>query len=63
MLIKKVDTLIKALEVESKKMKREAAAREKNSTSEKLDDNKKIRNTNSSKRYFTSSYFIFEVSN
>lgn len=50
MLIKKVDALIKAVEVESKKMKREAAAREKNSTPEKLDDKKKIRITNSSKR-------------
>ncbi|KAK4491890.1 hypothetical protein RD792_002671, partial [Penstemon davidsonii] len=45
-LMKKVDTLTRAIEVESKKMKREAATREKNSTSIKADD--KIRNANSS---------------
>ncbi|KAM7525303.1 hypothetical protein LguiA_015205 [Lonicera macranthoides] len=50
MLMKKVDTLIKSFEVESKKMKREAAIREKDSASAKADDNKKNRNTNSSKR-------------
>lgn len=49
MLMKKVDTLIKSFEVESKKMKREAAIREKDSASAKVDD-KKNRNTNSSKR-------------
>ncbi|KAL3850958.1 hypothetical protein ACJIZ3_012840 [Penstemon smallii] len=41
-LMKKVETLTRAMEVESKKMKREAATREKNSTSIKADD--KIRN-------------------
>ncbi|KAA8519208.1 hypothetical protein F0562_013464 [Nyssa sinensis] len=55
MLIKKVDTLTKAIEVESKKMKREAASREKESVSAKGDDNKKIRNMNSSKRVMETS--------
>jgi hypothetical protein len=49
MLMKKVDTLTKAIEVESKKMKREAATREKESVSAKMDDNKKIKNESSSK--------------
>ncbi|KAK2359125.1 microtubule-associated protein 70-2 [Trifolium repens] len=50
MLMKKVDALTKAMEVEWKKMKREAAAREKEASSIKADDNRKNRNTNSSKR-------------
>ncbi|PNX95037.1 microtubule-associated protein 70-5-like, partial [Trifolium pratense] len=50
MLIRKVDALTKAMEVEWKKMKREAAAREKEVSSIKADDNRKNRNTNSSKR-------------
>lgn len=50
MLMRKVDTLSKAIEVESKKIKREAAAREKEAISTKADENKKIRNTDSSKR-------------
>ncbi|GAU14718.1 hypothetical protein TSUD_203670, partial [Trifolium subterraneum] len=50
MLIKKVDALIKAMDVEWKKMKREAAAREKEVSAIKPDDNRKNRNTNSSKR-------------
>jgi hypothetical protein len=51
MLMKKVDALTKAMEVEWKKMKREAAAREKEASSIKADDNRKNRNTNSSKRF------------
>ncbi|ONI09722.1 hypothetical protein PRUPE_4G005400 [Prunus persica] len=50
MLMKKVDALSKAMEVESKKMKREAAARDKEAAAAKMDDNKKNRNINSSKR-------------
>ncbi|RVW80381.1 Microtubule-associated protein 70-5 [Vitis vinifera] len=50
MLMRKVDALSKAIEVESKKIKREAAAREKEAISTKADENKKIRNTDSSKR-------------
>ncbi|KAK2412934.1 microtubule-associated protein 70-2 [Trifolium repens] len=50
MLMKKVDALTKAMEVEWKKMKREAAAREKEVSSIMADDNRKNRNTNSSKR-------------
>ncbi|CAI8611656.1 unnamed protein product [Vicia faba] len=50
MLRKKVDALTKAMEVEWKKMKREAAAREKEISSIKSpDDNRKNRNRNSSK--------------
>lgn len=44
-LMKKVDTLVRALEVESRKMKREAAAREKNSAANMLDGNKDLRKT------------------
>lgn len=51
-LIKKVDALTKAIEVESKKMKREAAAREKEAASMKVDDNRKNRHANSSTRFF-----------
>ncbi|XP_073220089.1 microtubule-associated protein 70-5-like isoform X2 [Cicer arietinum] len=50
LLMKKVDALTKSMEVEWKKTKREAAAREKEVSSIKPDDSKKIRNTNSSKR-------------
>ncbi|KAK2978528.1 hypothetical protein RJ640_010174 [Escallonia rubra] len=49
-LMKKVDTLVKALEVESKKVKKEAATREQDAASAQVDDNKKNRKTNSSKR-------------
>ncbi|KAL3820833.1 hypothetical protein ACJIZ3_006738 [Penstemon smallii] len=49
MLMKKIETLTRAIEVELKKTKREAAIREKDSTTSlKVDD--KIRNKNSSKR-------------
>ncbi|XP_057724688.1 microtubule-associated protein 70-5-like [Arachis stenosperma] len=48
--IKKVDGLTNAMEVELKKMKREAAAREKEASSTKLDDKKKTRSTSTSKR-------------
>ncbi|GAU38967.1 hypothetical protein TSUD_378430 [Trifolium subterraneum] len=50
MLTKKVDALTKAMEVEWKKMKREAAAREKEIASTKLDDKRKSRSSNFSKR-------------
>lgn len=46
--MKKVETLARAIEVESKKTKREAAMREKDSALAKLDE--KMRSTNSSKR-------------
>ncbi|KAK3022638.1 hypothetical protein RJ639_045404 [Escallonia herrerae] len=49
-LMKKVDTLVKALEVESKKVKKEAATREQDAASAQVDNNKKNRKTNSSKR-------------
>ncbi|KAL1559989.1 hypothetical protein AAHA92_10262 [Salvia divinorum] len=49
LLMKKVETLARAIEVESKKIKREAAIREKDSALVKLDE--KIRSPNSSKRY------------
>lgn len=53
MLVKKVDALTKAMELERKKMKREAAAREKEISSIKSpDDNMKNRNRNSSKRFY-----------
>ncbi|CAA0818012.1 Microtubule-associated protein 70-5 [Striga hermonthica] len=48
LLMKKIETLTRAIEVESKKMKREAAIREKDSSLIKSDE--KIRSTNSSKR-------------
>ncbi|XP_024987666.1 microtubule-associated protein 70-5 [Cynara cardunculus var. scolymus] len=51
MLMKKVENLIKALEVESKKWKREATTRDKNSTSIKTEENKPVRNLNSSKSF------------
>ncbi|XP_057961008.1 microtubule-associated protein 70-5 [Malania oleifera] len=50
MLMKKVDALMKFIEVELKKMKRESAAKEKETVSAKVDDNKRIRNMNSAKR-------------
>ncbi|KAL8461671.1 hypothetical protein ACS0TY_032959 [Phlomoides rotata] len=53
MLMKKIGTLAKALEVESKKGKREAALREKDSALTKVDE--KMRNTNSSKRSMNAS--------
>lgn len=46
MLMKKVDALTKAMEVELRKKKREAAVREKEATSIKGDENKKARNVN-----------------
>lgn len=48
--MRKVDALSKAIEVECKKVKREAAAREKEASSMKADENKKIKNTDSSRR-------------
>lgn len=52
--MKKVDALTKAMEVEFKKMKREAVARDKETAAAKyMDDNKKSRNINSSKRCVT----------
>ncbi|KAL2969954.1 hypothetical protein AAZX31_15G112500 [Glycine max] len=51
MLTKKVDALTKAMEIEWKKMKREAAAREKEAASTKSDDNRKLRRSNSSRRF------------
>ncbi|KAK4837580.1 hypothetical protein QYF36_006676 [Acer negundo] len=51
MLMKKVDALTKAIEVECKKAKREAAAREKEAIiSVKPEETKKIKNTNPSRR-------------
>lgn len=49
-LMKKVDALTKAMEVESKKMKREAVARDKEAAAAKVNDNKKNRTISSSKR-------------
>ncbi|XP_052107796.1 microtubule-associated protein 70-5-like isoform X2 [Arachis duranensis] len=49
--IKKFDGLTNAMEVELKKMKREAAARENEASSTKLDDKKKTRSTSTSKRH------------
>ncbi|KAH1231595.1 Microtubule-associated protein 70-5 [Glycine max] len=51
-LTKKVDALTKAMEIEWKKMKREAAAREKEAASTKSDDNRKLRRSNSSRRFY-----------
>lgn len=51
MLMKKVEALTKSMEVESKRIKREAAAREKEAASVKVLDNIKNRTINSSKRY------------
>jgi hypothetical protein len=51
MFMKKVDALTKSMEVERKKMKRDAAAREKEvSAIISSDDNRKNRNKDSSKR-------------
>lgn len=49
--MKKVEALTKAMEAEWKKMKREAAAREKEAASMKVDDNKRSRSRSTSKRY------------
>lgn len=49
--MKKIESLIKALEVESKKWKREVATRDKNLTSIKTDEQKPVRTVNSPKRY------------
>ncbi|KAE9461594.1 hypothetical protein C3L33_06505, partial [Rhododendron williamsianum] len=46
MLVKKVDTMTKAIEVESKKMKRGASTREKESVSAKMDNHNKVVNAN-----------------
>lgn len=59
MLAKKVDALTKSIELESKRMKREAAAaKEKDAASVKADDNRKSRHANSSKRYNFVSIFL-----
>lgn len=50
-LMKKIENLVKALEVESKKCKREAAIRDKNSTSMKTNEHKTVKNSNSSKSF------------
>ncbi|XP_028804326.1 microtubule-associated protein 70-5-like isoform X2 [Neltuma alba] len=50
MLMKKVEALSKAMELEWKKTKREAAAREKETATTKVDDNKTRRSMISSKR-------------
>ncbi|KAF5760575.1 putative microtubule-associated protein [Helianthus annuus] len=50
-LMKKVENLVKALEQESKKWKREAATRDKNLTSIKTDEQKPVKNLNSSKSF------------
>ncbi|KAL8228222.1 hypothetical protein R6Q57_015806 [Mikania cordata] len=50
-LMKKVENLIKALEAESKKWKREASTRDKNITFIKTDEQKPVRNLNSSKSF------------
>ncbi|GJV24548.1 microtubule-associated protein 70-5 [Tanacetum coccineum] len=49
-LMRKFESLIKAHEVESKKLKREAAIRDKNSTFIKTNEQKLVKNLNSSKR-------------
>ncbi|XP_071706377.1 microtubule-associated protein 70-5-like [Rutidosis leptorrhynchoides] len=48
-LMKKVENLIKALEVESKKWKRETSIRDRNLTSIKTNEQKPVRNSNASK--------------
>lgn len=48
--MKKVDALTKSIEIESKKVKREAAAREKEATMVKLDETRRIRSTSTSRR-------------
>lgn len=60
MLTKKVDALTKAMEVEWKKMKREAAAREKELASIKSDDKRKNRSSNFSKRFFPMTFLLNE---
>ncbi|KAJ0438594.1 putative microtubule-associated protein [Helianthus annuus] len=50
-LMKKVENLVKALEQESKKWKREAATRDKNLTPIKTDEQKPVKNLNSSKSF------------
>lgn len=57
--MKKTETLAKAIEVESRKIKREAAIREKDYIPTKVDD--KLRNPNPSKRLeiFSVSHYVF----
>ncbi|KAK6932852.1 Microtubule-associated protein 70 [Dillenia turbinata] len=50
MLIKKVEALTKSIEVDFKKTKREAAAREKEALSPKTEENRRTRNANFTKR-------------
>ncbi|XP_022724116.1 microtubule-associated protein 70-5-like [Durio zibethinus] len=50
MLVKKVEAFLRAMEVESKRVKREAVAKEKENRSAKMDDTKKINNNDSSRR-------------
>ncbi|PWA53461.1 microtubule-associated proteins 70-5 [Artemisia annua] len=50
-LRRKVESLIKTQEVESKKLKREVAIRDKNSTTIKTDEQKLVKKLNSSKSY------------
>lgn len=50
MLMKKVDTLTKAIEVESKKVKRETASREKEAAQMRVDELKNIKNLKSTNR-------------
>lgn len=58
-LMKKIENLIKALEVESKKWKREASLKDKNLTSIKADEQKPVRNLNSSKRFVIICFNVF----
>uniref|UniRef100_A0A2P2PX42 Uncharacterized protein n=1 Tax=Rhizophora mucronata TaxID=61149 RepID=A0A2P2PX42_RHIMU len=50
MLMKKVDTLMKVIEVESKKAKREAAAKEKEAVCVRVEPTKKDGSMKSSRR-------------
>ncbi|XP_022714457.1 microtubule-associated protein 70-5-like [Durio zibethinus] len=50
MLMKKVEAFSRAMEVESKRVKRETVAKEKENRSAKMDDTKKMKNINSSRR-------------
>ncbi|KAK1297683.1 Microtubule-associated protein 70-5 [Acorus calamus] len=59
-LLRKVDAVTKIMESESRKMRREAASKEKDVVSTKLEENKqKSRNTDTSKRYEQRDSYVF----
>ncbi|XVF75176.1 hypothetical protein PTKIN_Ptkin13bG0166200 [Pterospermum kingtungense] len=61
MLVKKVEAFSRAMEVESRRVKREALAKEKENGSAKMDDTKMIKNISSSRRLVLIKNFLLII--